>query len=170
MIHVRLVAGTTSRHLINVDRQASVAVGATFGATLEIPEVADVSVQHSVGVKFTNTQNERDEQTVTNMQMQKITMYAEADTHCELVIDRRRCDVEGSGEQRLIAHGWAWFYYGHRVDGSYKKALNMDKLLSDEERSTVIKFRTSSGMEMSAQYRAHCDKPLQEKPEKTAAL
>ena len=144
--------------------QATIGTDISIGASIEIPEVADISATATFGVSFSNTQNTADTVTEESMQSQVVTMYAEPDTQCTLVVDKRRCDVNGSGSQRLVAHGWAWVNYGHEVQGHFKWAMNMDNILNEDERSSFINFRTSTSAQMSAEYRASCDKPLAEVP------
>ncbi|EJD54657.1 hypothetical protein AURDEDRAFT_156436 [Auricularia subglabra TFB-10046 SS5] len=156
-ISLQAAEGTTSETTVTVTKESSLAVGASISATVGIPEIAEGTAELTSTVTLTNSLSTANAISSTNEQTQTITINHAAGQTCHLTFSVQTCDATGRGQQRMVATGWVWFYYGSRRDGHYQWAIYMDYVLSDDEqRATYIGFTTLTHSNTKSTYQANC--------------
>lgn len=148
--------GTTQTTTITVTRESSLAVGATVGVKVEIPEIVEISASVTSTVTFSNSLSTANTFTSNNAQTQTVTLQNEAGKTCSLTFDVQTCDFTGNGKVRFLASGWAWVYYGERRKDHYHWAIPIDSVLGESDRETSVEFRTSTSSNTSSKYNAVC--------------
>lgn len=123
-ISLQATEGTTSQTTVTVTKESSIAAGASISAEIAIPALADVSTELTSEVTLTNTLDTANSFTSSNTQQQTITVNSKAGQTCSLNFDVQTCQATGHGQQRMVATGWVWFYYGKQRKGHYKTPGN----------------------------------------------
>ncbi|EJD54655.1 hypothetical protein AURDEDRAFT_179762 [Auricularia subglabra TFB-10046 SS5] len=158
LVALAATQGTSSTTTVTVTQQSSLAVGASVSAKVSIPELVELSTELTTTVTITNTLSTANTFTTSNTQTQTVTINNEAGKTCKLTFNVQTCDATGHGQQRMVASGWVWFYYGSKREGHYKWAVNMDNVAPDEEqRASYIGFTTSTSSNTQSAYNASCE-------------
>ncbi|EJD54656.1 hypothetical protein AURDEDRAFT_156435 [Auricularia subglabra TFB-10046 SS5] len=156
-ITLQATEGTISQTTVTVTQESSIAAGATISAKFSIPALAELTTEITSTITLTNTLSTANSFTSSNTQQQSIAIANKEGKTCNLTFDVQTCDATGHGQQRMVATGWVWFYYGKQRDGHYKWAVNMDEVLPDEEqRATYIGFTTLTNSNTKSTYQANC--------------
>ena len=171
---VSQVTGTSFSSSQTVTQEASISVGETVDVKVGIPEVADVTSSTSLTTTFTNSlsktyvyippplpstlTNPPPSTTSTSNQQttQTVAINIPKDSTCNITYKQTSCSTHGSGQVPFTATGWVWFEYDSKTEGHYKWALNMDNLLSDDERSSYMKFDSVVSTDTKGDYQADC--------------
>ncbi|KAJ7768099.1 hypothetical protein DFH07DRAFT_769313 [Mycena maculata] len=149
------IQGTSYSTTTTVTQSAALAVGDTFGVSVEIPGV-EVSDSVTVTTTFTNTLSTASTSTVNLQTSQSITLNAPIDSVCSLSFTTTSCTTSGTGTVTEAATGWAWFDFNSETDGHYLWALLMDYYLTLEQRSSYINFRAAVNSDTLSQYTGSC--------------
>ncbi|KAI4524471.1 hypothetical protein K525DRAFT_235620 [Schizophyllum commune Loenen D] len=153
---VSQVTGTSFSSSQTVTQEASISVGETVDVKVGIPEVADVSSSTSLTTTFTNSLSKTTTSTSNQQTTQTVAINIPKDSTCNITYKQTSCSTHGSGQVPFTATGWVWFEYDSKTEGHYKWALNMDNALSDDERSSYMKFDSVVSTDTKGDYQADC--------------
>ncbi|KAL1705334.1 hypothetical protein EV121DRAFT_258697 [Schizophyllum commune] len=153
---VSQVTGTSFSSSQTVTQEASISVGETVDVKVGIPEVADVSSSTSLTTTFTNSLSKTTTSTSNQQTTQTVAINIPKDSTCNITYKQTSCSTHGSGQVPFTATGWVWFEYDSKTEGHYKWALNMDNALSDDERSSYMKFDSVVSIDTKGDYQADC--------------
>ncbi|KAL1696289.1 hypothetical protein GGG16DRAFT_43507 [Schizophyllum commune] len=153
---VSQVTGTSFSSSQTVTQEASISVGETVDVKVGIPEVADVTSSTSLTTTFTNSLSKTTTSTSNQQTTQTVAINIPKDSTCNITYKQTSCSTHGSGQVPFTATGWVWFEYDSKTEGHYKWALNMDNLLSDDERSSYMKFDSVVSTDTKGDYQADC--------------
>ncbi|TRM69844.1 hypothetical protein BD626DRAFT_19327 [Schizophyllum amplum] len=153
---VSQTTGTSYSSSQTVTQESSLAVGQSVDVKVGIPEVADVTFSTSLTATFSNSLSTTTTSTNNQQSTQTVAMDIPKDSTCAITYTQTTCTTKGSGQVPFTATGWAWFEYEDKQQGHYKWALNMDAILSDDERSSYMKFDSVVTTDTKGDYNASC--------------
>ncbi|TRM69843.1 hypothetical protein BD626DRAFT_544437 [Schizophyllum amplum] len=153
---VSQTTGTSFTSSQTVTQESSISVGETFDVKVGIPEVVDVSSSTSLTATFSNSLSTTTSSTSNQQTTQTVAINIPKDSTCDITYSQTSCTTKGSGQVPFTATGWVWFEYDSKQQGHYKWALNMDDLLSDDERSSYMKFDSVVSTDTKGDYNASC--------------
>ncbi|KAJ7127573.1 hypothetical protein C8R43DRAFT_1090247 [Mycena crocata] len=149
--------GTSSSTTSTVTKEASIAVGVSVAATVKFPEIAKVTSTFSFTGTFTNTLSTATESKSDQTSSATVTQASSAGKTCHLEFTTQTCTVTGGGKIRMLGTGWVWFEYKDKTHDHYKWALNIDAVLTNQDdRSTWIEFKTTTGTTSTSDYKGVC--------------
>ncbi|KAJ7127574.1 hypothetical protein C8R43DRAFT_1240319 [Mycena crocata] len=149
--------GTTTTTTSTVTKTASIAVGVSVAATVKFPLIADVTSTFTFTGTFTNTLSTATESKSDQTSSATVTQTNAAGKTCHLEFTTQTCTITGSGKVRMLGTGWVWFEYKDKVQDHYKWALNIDQVLTNQDdRSTWIEFKTTTGTTSTSNYKGVC--------------
>ncbi|KAL1748707.1 hypothetical protein HDZ31DRAFT_29062 [Schizophyllum fasciatum] len=153
---VSQITGTSFSSSQTVTQESSISVGETVDVKVGIPEVADLTSSTSLTATFTNSLSKSTTSTSNQQTTQMVAINIPKDSTCDITYKQTTCSTHGSGQVPFTATGWVWFEYDSKTEGHYKWALNMDNLLSDDERSSYMKFDSVVSTDTKGDYEANC--------------
>ncbi|KAJ7490785.1 hypothetical protein FB451DRAFT_1221065, partial [Mycena latifolia] len=149
--------GTVYTTSTTVTQESSISAGVSISATVGIPEVESVTAGYSFSATFTNSLSSAQTQESDESHSSTVTVNNPAGKTCHLEFTTQTCTLTGTGSIRMLGTGWVWFEYNDQTQGHYKWALSIDQTLTNQDdRSTFIKFKTSTGTTSNTNYTSHC--------------
>ncbi|KAH7100105.1 hypothetical protein BKA62DRAFT_264440 [Auriculariales sp. MPI-PUGE-AT-0066] len=150
--------GATMSSTVTVTDQASLAIGAKVSAKVGVPAVAEVTTELSTTLTLQNTLATANQFTINNQLTQSVTIDNLPGAVCKLSFTVDKCDAQGTGTQKLTAHGWVWITYKDKRKDHWNWAVNMDAIITNpDQRSSSMRFNTVSSAESKSHYEAVCE-------------
>ncbi|KAL1681292.1 hypothetical protein EV122DRAFT_275359 [Schizophyllum commune] len=153
---VSQTTGTSFSSQQTTSQESSISVGETVEVKVGIPEVADVTSSTSLSTTFTNTLSKSTTTESNQQTTQTVAIAVKDGATCKVTFEETSCTTKGSGQVPFTATGWVWFEYDDKTEGHYKWALNMDDNLSEEDRSSYMKFDAVVSTDTKGNYQAAC--------------
>ncbi|TRM68482.1 hypothetical protein BD626DRAFT_626775 [Schizophyllum amplum] len=153
---VSQTTGTSYSSQQTTSQESSISLGETVEVKVGIPEVADVSSSTTLTTTFTNTLSESTTSESNQQTTQTVAIAVKDGATCDVTFEETTCTTKGSGQVPFTATGWVWFEYDDKTEDHYKWALNMDDILSDEDRSSYMKFDAVVSTDTKGNYQAAC--------------
>jgi len=162
---ITFTQGYSNKGTWTVEQSSSLAVNVKFGATLTIPDVAEVGGSVSTTTTFTNSLSNSFSTQVDNTNTQQLTVQVPAGKSCYGQLDTKTCNVGGKAQIPLIASGWVWYNYDSKTapkgsnDQHYKWAATIESILKDaKDRQQLVAVTGSMEAVSRTNYKAVCDK------------
>ncbi|KAJ3792743.1 hypothetical protein GGU11DRAFT_760514 [Lentinula aff. detonsa] len=165
-VAIAVAQGSTLTAQFTVSSAASISLSDTYMASVSFPAIVDVMDASTVNVAITNTQTESFMTQHNDMTTMTLTMSATEGKTCTAIESVKSCTLQGVGELRLEAVGWAGFYYGDPVgdktdkdknkEKHYKWFLKIEDHLTLEERSSVVTFNGPITTNTHGGYKGTC--------------
>ncbi|KAL1743896.1 hypothetical protein HDZ31DRAFT_39883 [Schizophyllum fasciatum] len=153
---VSQTTGTSFSSQQTTSQESSLSVGETVEVKVGIPEVADVTSSTSISTTFTNTLSKSTTSEQNQQTTQTVAIAVKDGATCDVTFEETTCTTKGSGQVPFTATGWVWFEYDDKTHDHYKWALNMDNELSEEDRSSYMKFDAVVSTDTKGNYQAAC--------------
>ncbi|KAJ7094903.1 hypothetical protein C8R43DRAFT_1141772 [Mycena crocata] len=144
----------------------SIGVGASISATIGVPDIASVSTQYTVDVKFTNTQSQATSSSDSSSVTHTETVNG-GNNQCSVDLTVNSCHATGTASIRTSVTGYVWFNYDSKTasadgdpdDKHYKWALSIENTLTDiNDRSDTMELKTSTKGSSHATAETSCNK------------
>ncbi|KAF8888011.1 hypothetical protein BD779DRAFT_1672425 [Infundibulicybe gibba] len=129
---------------LKVTRALSFGSKTRVSTAFRISKIFDYEGSVTTAMNITNAVGSEFKTTFYAMTNQEKRAVAKEGETCYGTMDAKDCDGVGKGRLRYTASGWVWFIYeaptGPEEDKKKNWAVNIDKLLSVDERSSDLEF------------------------------
>lgn len=156
-VSLEIWTGYTTTGTYTVSKSSTLGHSLKLGASFSIPEVLTISGEKTVTTEFKNELSSSFSTAVNTQQKQTLTVDSKSGQKCYVEFENTTCNVEGTGQIRVYATGWAWFNFHSKTKGHYKWAVNLDKVIPNiDERSTFTQFKGAINGKSVTKYRGVC--------------